>query len=390
MITRRGAAEAGHYGRATDTKRVPQTKQYQSLSGVPSKSGGLHAREARAQPDSTRDLADFIRSTASDQPPSKASPTAARSEAAKSSALISKASPTHATAPGTAMSSSNARTEFASPPGVGNRTKTNKLLHQPREAKVETRANQDLIAFLNQGPPQTSGTLAKGSEGIGGRTTDRVSSTNRSSSQTSQSLAESVNSRTGLLAKRSNPAAKGEQRSPTTTGPSTGKGAGQDSGGPVRKQRRVKDPYAIPDDEDDDELTDLPPKEEESLMDFLRNSEPPPIMTSNGPNRGALDDSASPNRVGTSVKAVGGPSSHPDPTGGSMRPSRSTSLRHKNGGGDIPTGVSPHDALPDFLKESRATGSPDSSAGRPARHSRAGTSDSKGMKSLFKKIGANG
>ena len=51
-------------------------------------------------------------------------------------------------------------------------------------------------------------------------------------------------------------------------------------GGPVRKQRRIKDPYAIDsDDDDEDTLTALPNgrnvRTEESLQDFLRNSEPP-------------------------------------------------------------------------------------------------------------------
>lgn len=47
---------------------------------------------------------------------------------------------------------------------------------------------------------------------------------------------------------------------------------------PSRKQRRVPDPYAI-DSDDEDDLDDLipskPKREEESLMDFLRNAPPP-------------------------------------------------------------------------------------------------------------------
>jgi len=55
--------------------------------------------------------------------------------------------------------------------------------------------------------------------------------------------------------------------------------------GPIRKQRRIKDPYAIDsDDDDEDTLTALPngrpTRAEESLQDFLRNSEPP---TQNAP-----------------------------------------------------------------------------------------------------------
>ncbi|KAK1142566.1 hypothetical protein N8T08_007541 [Aspergillus melleus] len=57
---------------------------------------------------------------------------------------------------------------------------------------------------------------------------------------------------------------------------------------PVRKQRRVPDPYAI-DSDDDEDLEELlegpkPPKrEEESLMDFLMNAPPPPDTS--GPPR---------------------------------------------------------------------------------------------------------
>jgi hypothetical protein len=47
----------------------------------------------------------------------------------------------------------------------------------------------------------------------------------------------------------------------------------------VRKRRRVKDPYAIDTDDDDEDLLTALPKSkrpEESLIDFLRNVDPPP------------------------------------------------------------------------------------------------------------------
>ncbi|KAK6500394.1 hypothetical protein TWF481_010738 [Arthrobotrys musiformis] len=52
----------------------------------------------------------------------------------------------------------------------------------------------------------------------------------------------------------------------------------QTDGGPTRKQVRIKDPYAIDSDDEDDDLFDRPaPKarQEESLMDFLMNAPPP-------------------------------------------------------------------------------------------------------------------
>lgn len=59
---------------------------------------------------------------------------------------------------------------------------------------------------------------------------------------------------------------------------------------PVRKQTRVRDPYAIPDsdDEEDDEMLEElinakpPARQEESLIDFLR-SEPPPDFSQPAP-----------------------------------------------------------------------------------------------------------
>ncbi|KAF3173635.1 hypothetical protein EYR41_004594 [Orbilia oligospora] len=52
----------------------------------------------------------------------------------------------------------------------------------------------------------------------------------------------------------------------------------QTDGGPTRKQVRIKDPYAIDSDDEDDELFDRPApraRQEESLMDFLMNAPPP-------------------------------------------------------------------------------------------------------------------
>ncbi|KAH1914241.1 hypothetical protein KXW12_002625 [Aspergillus fumigatus] len=53
---------------------------------------------------------------------------------------------------------------------------------------------------------------------------------------------------------------------------------------PARKQRRVRDPYAIDDSDDDEYLEELlepskPKREEESLIDFLRNVPPPEAET---------------------------------------------------------------------------------------------------------------
>ncbi|KAK4914512.1 hypothetical protein LTR66_017148 [Elasticomyces elasticus] len=99
----------------------------------------------------------------------------------------------------------------------------------------------------------------------------------------------SVGSRTGLLdsSKQNKATASGSAMSFDEPQP------------PARKQRRVPDPYAIDDDDDDELLEELleleenpkPKRDEESLMDFLRNAPPPPsteqppqpfVSTSNG------------------------------------------------------------------------------------------------------------
>lgn len=85
----------------------------------------------------------------------------------------------------------------------------------------------------------------------------------------------SVGSRTGLLESTS--------RSTNQAGPNTKVSAPvrsvSDDPLPARKQRRVRDPYAI-DSDDEDDLDELlepqkPQREEESLIDFLRNVPPP-------------------------------------------------------------------------------------------------------------------
>ena len=112
------------------------------------------------------------------------------------------------------------------------------------------------------------------------RTASSVAST-----QDSSTLARSVqssNSRTALL--ESSKILNGKQPSGANGRPSDPPRAvnfGQPERPPRRLQRRVRDPYAI-DDSDDDLEESVTPKggrDEESLIDFLRNTEPPPGMT---------------------------------------------------------------------------------------------------------------
>lgn len=95
------------------------------------------------------------------------------------------------------------------------------------------------------------------------------------------------------------------------------------AGGPVRKQRRVKDPYAIDPDDEDDTLTALPNgdnagsgrrgiqiRKEESLADFLRNTEPPasnaPQPLINARPNGLINGASGANRPATQSSATSG------------------------------------------------------------------------------------
>jgi hypothetical protein len=73
----------------------------------------------------------------------------------------------------------------------------------------------------------------------------------------------------------------------------------ESDGMPKRTRRRVRDPYAIDFSDDEDELEDIsvPPQrrgDEESLVDFLRNTAPPPGMTTK-PILAALPNPTQPN-----------------------------------------------------------------------------------------------
>ncbi|KAI9847252.1 MAG: hypothetical protein M1838_000947 [Thelocarpon superellum] len=219
--------------------------------------GAPIAREARIERSSIRDFADFIRSTG----PTEEAKQAAAQPAGASSALgagpgpkrgvLSKSASTPQALGGTRVDSLEA-----------SRAKTRL---RARDAAVR-QSNNDLIDFIRQGPPSE----AHGSNGLtttapraggvgsalgasrGARMMASSSSLqNGSLNSQAQSLTSSTNSQSALLDKSPQPA---------------------------RKQRRVKDPYAIDmDDEDEDDdlsSTPKPRRDEESLMDFLKSVAP--------------------------------------------------------------------------------------------------------------------
>lgn len=258
-----------------------------------SKMAGL-ARDAKPTSDSTRDFADFIKSTG----PAGASPTSPTSPAPSSSRTRRFSDATDPskklTRPGSGLSSSTRGT-------TGSRLQA--------RAAVAPKGEQtsDLIDFIREGPPDPGShriprTVAPfrstmDSDDLKGHNVQESRSTSPDGSGPGKALA-SFGSRTGLLKSSREPAQQKTTVTPTpTSAPAPPpKTDDFDAPVPVRKQRRVPDPYAI-DDDDDEALEELlglqekPKREEESLIDFLRNASPPPedpaprapIMTSPTP-----------------------------------------------------------------------------------------------------------
>ncbi|KAF2757750.1 hypothetical protein EJ05DRAFT_501272 [Pseudovirgaria hyperparasitica] len=306
-----------------------QPQQQQSFPRVPSNTrptpayprrfGGPTARDARVQTDSMRDFADFIRSTGPARDTEEVRP-------------ILSASPNSKSSIGRRLSAS-ARARSAS--NNSNATKVNndgptarpRVQLEPRGPSSPNEGSGDLIDFIRQGPPSgKSGEHRIARTVAPFRTTMDSDEFNNMYSDRSDhhgTPPESVtsgttnNSRTGLLPapKVSQPTYSTSPKQQTSNNRGGGGGGGgggaaaavtssPDSGPTItRTRRRVKDPYAIDysDDEDEDLLTALPKqtqRQEESLIDFLRNVDPPsqnepkPIVTAGSiPRR--LNDTAS-------------------------------------------------------------------------------------------------
>ncbi|KAK0388245.1 hypothetical protein NLU13_4490 [Sarocladium strictum] len=227
--------------------------------------GGPKAREARVPPESTADFAEFIKSTG---PPGET-----RSMPLKTGVGAS---------PAKKNSSESRRVS----------TNSNRGRYQPREAAIDKGDNSDLIDFIRQGPPVVGASTHRIPRHVapfrntmdsdqmtganGGRAVDatipeiRHSQASTNVTENSMpSMQSSINSSSALLKKNNG-------------GGMPSKMFDEDDMMPQRKQRRVRDPYALDfsNEEDDDELFGTNPKppvkKEESLAEFLANYEPPP------------------------------------------------------------------------------------------------------------------
>ncbi|OQE42897.1 hypothetical protein PENCOP_c003G08896 [Penicillium coprophilum] len=237
-------------------KHIPLTTRLTNMSSTSRSSKIGQARDARVAPsDSTRDFADFMRSTGPASGPYEFK---------------------------TSISAEGTR-PVRPPTNVSTTSRGNRPKLQARSAETKGFQTSDLIDFIREGPPMPGGahriprTVAPfrntiDSDDLLMETTTSSSFVSTGNGSTPNKSLTSLGSRTGLLdSNRSKPTVQGSAMD-------------FDEPKPVRKQRRAPDPYAIDDDDDDALLEELlereanpkPRREEESLMDFLRDAPPPP------------------------------------------------------------------------------------------------------------------
>ncbi|CAI7660319.1 unnamed protein product [Penicillium pancosmium] len=261
---------------ADSPKFIPISSRMPAPPKSPVSTGS--ARDARPTRDSTREIAEFIKSTGPATPtsshPGSPTPTNGTRSSRRQSTISASTNNTHSTY---------------------NTNKSNKSRQSTRNARPQARApaetkrsqTSELIDFIREGPPQPGAhriprTVAPFRNTIDSEDLQYEPVQNEKDAATHSSVTSStpnksmtsLGSRTGLLESANRGNAQIKAAPPA-------KPLEQDDPMPVRKQRRVPDPYAIDDDDDDDMLEELinakpPPRQEESLMDFLRNAPPPP------------------------------------------------------------------------------------------------------------------
>ncbi|KAL8712713.1 MAG: hypothetical protein Q9225_006896, partial [Loekoesia sp. 1 TL-2023] len=269
-------------------------------------------RDAQLNNETTRDFADFIRSTGPEERPGlnqrdgAASPPSSKSRPNK--AMIPSQRSISAISAGKKITKPNPGLSKSPPPVASDlppKRTISKL--QAREATYEPTHNEDLLDFLKQGPLDDRGYEKRPLPGpvasvipqnpqVANNLRPRTSDNTRSSVASTQdsSFADksirSTNSRTGLLDSPRRP--HGGSLSPASPRPSRFEEALQ----PARKQRRVKDPYAVDidsaNDDDNHPGTPKPQRQAESLIDFLNSTPPPGLDNPRIPS--AFDDMPNP------------------------------------------------------------------------------------------------
>ncbi|KAJ5190472.1 uncharacterized protein N7498_009457 [Penicillium cinerascens] len=277
-ISSKATGELTSLGRVRSTLDSPKSISVPPISPIsprvppsPKPSASPQARDARPSANSTREFAEFIKSTGPVSPSGSTftpspPPSVMYQQGSFGGAKTSR--------PPSTLSSSTKSTSNS------NQSRAKSRLVEPQRS-----ATSELIDFIREGPSQPGTHRIPRTVAPFRNTADsddlRLDSAQQDKGTSLASAQES--SRTGVLdsSKRipSQPKAK----------PSASDAVSDDPR-PTRKQHRVLDPYAIPDDDDeeeDDMLEDLinakpPQRQEESLIDFLR-SEPPPDFQQSAP-----------------------------------------------------------------------------------------------------------
>jgi hypothetical protein len=335
------------------------------------------AREPRIQSESMRDFADFIRSTG----PVNGESQPVQPFVSLSSAPRAKSPPTANTSAINSLGrrlSGRQSTIQSTTSAAGEGPSARPRIHmEPRSAATQRSGNDDLIDFIRQGPPGAGNGQHRIPRAVAPfRTTvdsdqfERMLDENGNVesaygsqvSTASKTTHASANSRTGLL-----PAANVVQPAYSNTPQNLTGSLTNPEPQITRTRRRVKDPYAIDtDDEDEDLLTALPKssrRQEESMLDFLNTMEPPP---SNEPQPLLINGAAAAAAIARARSASNG-TSHGGPT--------SSTVNQRNG----PTVVK--NGKPNPLFSTNIT-SDAPKAHRPRLQARdAGSNDSRAAKS---------
>lgn len=278
-------------------------------------------RDPRMTRNTTRDLADYARSTGPENEMQLPKSLGARPATAQGVKTADQSLREKALA-----------ADVESRPGTTSGRPPSRLKYQARDARgPRTAESSDLIDFIREGPPRAAGehridrlvapfrttmdsddlnALAPPPElDANGRNSDGSA---QESAVTVKSMPSSMNSRTGLL-DSTNRASGKFTNGFGASGPVSRQPVIPEADGiPKRTRRKVRDPYAIDfsdEEEDMEELSDPPPRrtEEESLVDFLRNTAPPPGMITQPilaavPNATAPDSSSTVKRSASSSK----------------------------------------------------------------------------------------
>ncbi|KAK3079168.1 hypothetical protein LTS18_005566 [Coniosporium uncinatum] len=239
------------------------------------KKSGFAPREPRIQTESLRDLADFLRSTAPDKEPE----------------VLPIVSPGARRSPSSSTQSLSGQSRSPGPSGHnGTSSPSNKAQMAARSPARERSNTSELIDAIRQGPPDGSHRISRSVAPFRDSTDSNILNmlsdgrspadlTPRTSTVGSRAPSNSRSPLANTTSATVQPAHSGQPSRLTSS-----MLAPPEPNGPVRTRRRIKDPYAIDtDDEDEDLLTALPSKaaghpptrQEESLADFLRSTEPP-------------------------------------------------------------------------------------------------------------------